>query len=723
MRHGTQLTGVVLGLVCANVAHAQQMPSPPAQFDMLGFIESATLDATMCPQLDPVLWGGTVTLNGITMIVPCNTIVQMPATSLTWAQLFDPAVSAPVHSTPTNGLSSNPSPGQTGLALADAAAPFPSFEIRAIGNVVKDASGKGQYVIGLIAPISQQGLNLGVGTIGCIDYVSGFLYVGGVEAQPGQACTPANGARVQMNDPVGRFGLPHSPDPRFTADTNNPTMHAATGYPICVPRTDPILADDPLCPKGNRPLNGDPRFPIDPFLPVAAPLKAFDMPRWSDGEYPDARQQLPLVIGDWIEYSGTLAKDAVGVDYVSAHTINANLGVFTAPSVPPAYVGVEAILLGTGGAPIAGIKQEATTRIFIVGFTTDPTALVDIEAVDVHPCTGAETMRLLGTVDPASQPVRGRFRFHVLGGAFMPPTREMLVMSHTGGMPLLDSTGGLVVDPATGQSIPVPVANGLWAGQYRLPNFDFIFAENQQFGQPTLPNNFQDIPFLAQGSGPLFGRAGAPVVGQLAPWPGSPVPPPVACNAGGASPVVSAGTDFAVGSGKQVTLAGTFTYDPNAGEPIIQWTQTAGPLVALAFADTLAPTFTAPEVTPVGAPPIQLTFQLSVTDAFGTSTSSVNVTVVSVTDAVTAAAVWRGPRAGGGKGKGVGGQKGGKLSVTATSSVVSATVNLDVVGFGSMTNLGGGNYSLIVTGVASPPDFVTVRSSLGGSATVGVVGR
>jgi hypothetical protein len=112
-----------------------------------------------------------------------------------------------------------------------------------------------------------------------------------------------------------------------------------------------------------------------------------------------------------------------------------------------------------------------------------------------------------------------------------------------------------------------------------------------------------------------------------------------------------------------------------------------------------------------------------VTDAFGISTSSVNVTVVSVTDVVTAAAAWRGPRAGGGKGKGVGGQKGGKLTVTATSSIVSPTVNLDVVGFGSMTNLGGGNYSLLVTGVASPPDFVTVRSSLGGSATVGVAGR
>jgi hypothetical protein len=700
----TWLAPLMVGLLSAGGAGAQQIPAPTPQFDMLGFIQSATLDAgTMCPQLDPVLWGGTVTLNGVTMIVPCNTILQLPATSLTWAQLFDPALSAPVNATPLNGLSNQP-PGQTGLALADAPAPFayPSFEIRAAGNVVKDASGNSQYVVGLIAPISQQGLNIGVGTIGCIDYVGGFLHVGGVEAQPGQACGPANGARVQMNDPVGRFGAAHSPDPRFTADTNNPTMHAATGYPVCVPRSDPVIADDPMCPKGNRPLNGDPRFPIDAYVAIGAPLKAFDMqpppgqPGADPSGFPDARQQLPLAIGDWIEYSGTLARDAVGVDYVSAHTINALLGVFTAPGVSPAYVSVEGILLGTAGAPVAGIAQEATNVIFIVGFTTDPTNLVDINAIDVNPCTGEETLRLLGTVDPASQPVRSRFRFHVLGGAFMPPTREMVIVSHTGTLP--------------------NVANGLVSGQYRLPNFDFIFPEGQQFGQPIIPNNFQDMPFLAQGSGPLFGTG--PVVGQLAPWPGDPAPPRVSCTAGGQSPLVSAGADLVVGSGAQVSLLGTATRDPNAGTPTVQWTQTVGPLVTLSGATTLTPSFSAPTLTPVGAPPERLTFRLAVTDAFGSATSSVNVDVVSATDTVTATAAWRAPtvppRVG---------SKGGKLTITATSSVVSPTVDLIGMGYGQMQNLGGGNYSLILTGVPAPPATVTVRSSLGGSATTPVTVR
>ena len=421
------------------------------QFDMLGFIQSATLDdGSMCPGVDPALWGGTVTLNGITMTVPCNTILQMPATALTWAQLFDPSLAAPVNMPPANGRAAQSS-GQSGLALQDAPAPFayPSFEIRVVGNVVNDGAGNRRYIVGLISPISQQGLNAGSGEITCIDYANGFLYVGSATARPGESCSAANGARVQMNDPIGRWGLPHSPDPRFAGDLGNTTMHTTSGYPICVPRTDPAFNDDPFCPRGNRPLNGDKPFPVDPFLPIGAPLKTFDMPPSPDnfgivdgpGAFPDARQQLPLVIGDWIDYSGTLAKDALGLDYVSAHTIIANVGVFTAPGFQPAYIAIESLIIGTAGQAIPGIDQEATNRIFVVGFTTDPSALVDIDAVDVNPCTGQESLRLLGTVDPGSQPVRGRFRFHVLGGAFMPPTREMVAVSYAGTTPSSDPGG------------------------------------------------------------------------------------------------------------------------------------------------------------------------------------------------------------------------------------------------------------------------------------------
>src|SRR5882724_6979941 len=57
---------LIAALLCAGGARAQLIPSPPAQFDTLGFIQSATIDRSLCPSVsDPLLWGGTVMINGI----------------------------------------------------------------------------------------------------------------------------------------------------------------------------------------------------------------------------------------------------------------------------------------------------------------------------------------------------------------------------------------------------------------------------------------------------------------------------------------------------------------------------------------------------------------------------------------------------------------------------------------------------------------------------------
>ncbi len=94
-----------LTLLWATGAWAQAQTAPTPQFDMLGFIQEATLDTAglICPHdsvNDPTgrLWGGTISLNGIKMIVPCNTILQLPAATMTWGDLFNPANSAPVGS-------------------------------------------------------------------------------------------------------------------------------------------------------------------------------------------------------------------------------------------------------------------------------------------------------------------------------------------------------------------------------------------------------------------------------------------------------------------------------------------------------------------------------------------------------------------------------------------------------------------------------------------------
>src|SRR3954469_12665118 len=79
-----------------------QLPLPAATiFEMTGFIQSATLDNPADP-----FSGGTLTMNNHLIVIPRNTIFQMPATTLTWAELF---AQAPAPWAPT----------QTGLALSD----------------------------------------------------------------------------------------------------------------------------------------------------------------------------------------------------------------------------------------------------------------------------------------------------------------------------------------------------------------------------------------------------------------------------------------------------------------------------------------------------------------------------------------------------------------------------------------------------------------------------
>ena len=93
-------------------------------------------------------------------------------------------------------------------------------------------------------------------------------------------------------------------------------------------------------------------------------------------------------------------------------------------------------------------------------------------------------------------------------------------------------------------------------------------------------------------------------------------------------PTANAGPDQAVKGGAAVTLDGSGSSDPDAGDSLtFSWTQTAGTPVTLSGANTATPTFTAPNVTET------LTFQLTVADGNGGSDpDTVNVTV---TKAVT----------------------------------------------------------------------------------------
>jgi large repetitive protein len=92
------------------------------------------------------------------------------------------------------------------------------------------------------------------------------------------------------------------------------------------------------------------------------------------------------------------------------------------------------------------------------------------------------------------------------------------------------------------------------------------------------------------------------------------------------APLAVAGADANVEEGASVTLDGSASRDPDGGSLRYAWSQVDGePEVELADADTAAPTFEAP--VPEGDE-IKLTFELTVTDAAGdTSTDSVVITV------------------------------------------------------------------------------------------------
>ncbi|MEI6270418.1 MAG: hypothetical protein WCP01_16200, partial [Methylococcaceae bacterium] len=87
------LAGLLIAANCAFAAQGNQNPIKPAifpispttpppavptQFDVTGYIQSAAVDKRVCPglaKLDQRLHGGWVTVNGVEIIIPCNTIL------------------------------------------------------------------------------------------------------------------------------------------------------------------------------------------------------------------------------------------------------------------------------------------------------------------------------------------------------------------------------------------------------------------------------------------------------------------------------------------------------------------------------------------------------------------------------------------------------------------------------------------------------------------------
>ncbi len=487
------------------------------QFLQVGHIESFSVDEETDPALDQRLSSARMKVHGVEVLLPRNLIIQMPARYLTARDIVD----------------LNPvSPGvNSGLALDDTPAPLASYEATVIGNIVNDT-----YIAGLVF-ISQHSLAEGAGYIREITPQGEIHVVANPDStDPNQAVTRL---RINDHDPEntgrGTFAPPDPlADPRFIVDVENPTIHAGTGYPMCIAQAS-LPAE---CPEANRPLdaNGKPLgfFVMGSTGLPGSPAGALPIPSCPDC---DQTKQAPFMPGDYILYSGTLARDGADV-YLSAHTVEANVGIYTEPGVNPAYVFIEGSLIGTQGPliprdpanPNNTFPQETQDRLKIEGVTTDPSRSVELYAIDVEPVSGDQTLRLFNTVPTQPAPL-GRYRL-ILGqranalfdkdGTLKGAARELMARVQNG--PNLD--GQLVPDG------PV-FANGLVAGQYIAPFEEFIFTENKVFGDPILPNNFDCLLFLLKGSGPLTTTidTGGPLVGALDPWPDV-VPPPDDVNCG-----------------------------------------------------------------------------------------------------------------------------------------------------------------------------------------------
>jgi hypothetical protein len=216
-------------------------------------------------------------------------------------------------------------------------------------------------------------------------------------------------------------------------------------------------------------------------------------------------------------------------------------------------------------------------------------------------------------------------------------------------------------------TLPTPLpANGIIAGQYHAPNFEFLFAENVILGDAIVPANFQDLEFLYCGSGPLSTPTGGnsgPLVRQLdpAPWaPPMPTPNFAAMRCAGepvvgaltvtgppAPPVITVfpGTTISVNSGGAVFLSASAT--DSTGQPIaVAWVQSGGTRPP---SDAVVPpgqpnaiNFTAP------GPASQMVFTVSAinpnTQLSATATVTVNVTSLPSDNVTIGSVLWSNER-------------------------------------------------------------------------------
>ncbi|KAJ7712496.1 hypothetical protein B0H16DRAFT_693654 [Mycena metata] len=438
-------------LLLADVAYCQTaQPYDPSGFNFVGTIDAMTLNVS-----DGVLAGGSITVNNIVVTVPKNLIVTLPSINVAWSELF--TVDGNNKATPN-------------LPLLGTV----SWEATIFGNIVS-----GQRIAGIVY-IIQESTQFLQGFVTKIDYTTGHFWVDTLECL--------------LNDPVGRFGIAYTDNPLWTVDPDSPSIRASTGVPLCIPRN----ATDSECPLTNRPTDGN-GFYLTAFT--------FPAPDLVEPGGPDPRIMVPIVVGDYITFSGT----KIAGDILAVYSLEANLGIYTAPGTQPAYVTCEAAnyAIVVADPTLEADETRATAMV------SDPTTPIQWYAIDVDPCTGEETQRDLLLAQGSGTAPIGRTVFR-LGKVDANPATRQVGFRYTNGVS--------------------PGPRGLVAGQFEQPIFVYTFPELIDFGANEPANQFQLMPYIAQGSGPFeYGNFLEPplptptIVGQLDPWPGAIVPGTTSC--------------------------------------------------------------------------------------------------------------------------------------------------------------------------------------------------
>ncbi|KAF2736055.1 hypothetical protein EJ04DRAFT_177078 [Polyplosphaeria fusca] len=446
----------------AHIASVLSFGAAVLAADIAPFAVQGGLDS--CTPSDSTKYnsGGSISVNGFDIQVPSNLIAQFPAT---WVPFRDMC-----------------------------AAGVLGYEVAVTGNMV------GNKAIAAQISLSQFLLQSSMGYIETVNFADGSLQIKG-------------GPKVRINDPDGVYSVGNSKAKLFTADAENPSITAFSGFPMCIPRS----SNDAKCPTNNRP-SGTSTTVGDPLV------------------------MAPLMAGDFIEYSGIKIDGEILAYAITATSVQITT---SASSDVPNYIRMEDAIIGIFDS---NANVELADARFIGYLSSCNNARVSINAIDVDPCTGEESYRLIGTATPKplTADARCKWEFRTNTQSQSTYTREYRI-----------TTNNDVIE----------TKNGIQAGQYVQPVTEWIQPEVDVPGTVPPPFVFKDIRGLVQGDF-LDGKQ----YGPLSPFPGD-APP---------APSKSCSPDDIPGS----TPTSTPSAAPSASVAPIANTQRTGAQVILSAANT-----------------------------------------------------------------------------------------------------------------------------------------